>query len=119
MFSVKLDRMCDSCVQLERQMSEMNQLNMDLEYAIRGLSSLSGMDDLMARLRTQKSFMEMEQISLRQMMQGLDKITIDYASCENRICDNSEQSVIRYVRREIGTNDFGKISGILGTMSFI
>lgn len=119
MFSVRLDRMCDDCVQLERQMSELNQLNMDLEYAIRALSSLSGMDDLIARLRTQKSCMEAEHIHLGQMAQGLDKIILDYTSCENRICDNGEQSVIRYVRRDIGTNDFGRISGILGTITFV
>ena len=119
MFSTRLDRMEDSCVQLERQMLELEQLHIELESVIRSLSSLSGMDDLIVRLSTQKSCMGTESQGISQMMRGLDKITVDYMSCENRICDNGEQSIVRFVRKEVGVSDLGKVSNMLGNISFI
>lgn len=118
MFSVNIERMADGCVQLERLASETDQLHMELEAAIRALRSLSNLDEQINRLKTQKSQLEAEQTGLKHMMLGLDKITLDYISCENRICDYGEQSVIRYGRREIGISDLGEISNILGTIPF-
>ncbi len=101
------------CSELERETTELRWRVDELEDAIRGLKGLSGMDEPIARLNTQRSEMDFQYTVLRQMAQALNNVILDYTSCENRICDYGEQNVIAYARREIGVNDLSNISNIL------
>lgn len=101
------------CGELESIVNELHYRAMELEDAQKGLRGLSGMEEPIARLTEQCAEMEFLYAVLRQMAQALNKTALNYASCENRICDYSEQSVTARVRREIGLNDLSKISNIL------
>lgn len=114
MFSIVTNQAIEDCVQLEQSVSQFMTLNIETESIIRELSSLSGMGDVITRLKGKHGRMQEENRVLRQMMQGLDKTVLYYINCENRICENAEQSMIRYVRREIGMNDLSQISDLLG-----
>lgn len=114
MFSIVTSQAIEDCVQLERCASQFTTLHVETEAIIRDLSSLSGMGEVLTRLRTEYGRMQEEARVLGQMMQGLDKTVLYYRNCENRICENAEQSAIRYVRREIGMNDFSQIANLLG-----
>lgn len=114
MFSIVTNQAIEDCVQLEKSVSQFVTLNIETESIIRELGTLSGMGDIILRLRGAHGRMQEENRVLRQMMQGLDKTVLYYMNCENRICENAEQSMIRYVRREIGMNDLSQISDLLG-----
>ena len=101
------------CIQLENYMTELYWKTEELEDAMNGLRGLTGMDEPIARLKSQRSNMDYQYTVLRQMTQALNNVILDYTSCENRICDYGEQNVIAYARREIGINDLSNISNIL------
>lgn len=113
MFSIVKNQAIEECSRIERQVSVFSEQAIELEQAIRGLRRLSGMDEPIARLLNQCAKMDFQYTVLKQMMQALNKSTINYMSCENRICDYSEQNVIVYARQEIGVNDFSSITNIL------
>lgn len=114
MFSIVTSQAIEDCEQLERCVLQFAAQNLETEAIIRELGSLSGMGEVLTRLKAQHGTMQEENRALRQMMQALDKTVLYYRNCENRICENGEQSMIRYARREIGMNDFSRISNLLG-----
>ena len=114
MFSIVTNQVMEDCLQLEQCVSQLKTENMEMESIIREIGSLSGMDEVMTRLKSQHSGIREEIRILRQMMLGLDKTVLYYMNCERRICENVEQSMIQYVRREVGMNDFSQIADLLG-----
>lgn len=116
MFSIVTSQAIEDCVQLEQCVSQFASENIETESIIRELGSLSGMGEVLTRLKSQHGRMQEENRALKQMMQGLDKAVLYYMNCENRICENAEQGVIRYLRREIGINDFSRISDLLSAV---
>lgn len=114
MFTIITNQAIEDCVQMERCVSQFTALNIETEAIISDLGSLSGMGEVLMRLHGEYGRMQEETRVLGQMMQGLDKTVLYYMNCENQICGNAEQSVIRYVRRGIGMNDFSQISSLLG-----
>ena len=105
MFSINTSHTIEECINLEGQVSEMSEQMMELEQIIRVLGSLSCMEEPIAQLKSQLQNMDEEHYIMRQMMQGLNKISLYYIKCENRICDNGEQSTRYYPRQDIGVND--------------
>lgn len=114
MFSIVTSRAMEENIQLERCVSQMHEEYLEAESVARELGSLSGMKELQERLKNQVEIMQAEGYGLRQMMQALEKATACYDRNENKICENAEQSAISYAVREVGTNDFSKLSGLLG-----
>lgn len=114
MFHIITNQAIEDCVQIEQCVSQLVTQNIEAESVVRELGSLSGMGEVLIRLRGELGRMQEETRVLRQMAQGLDRTVLYYQNCENRICENAEQSVIRYVRKEIGMNDFSQISNLLG-----
>jgi predicted RNase H-like nuclease (RuvC/YqgF family) len=85
----------------------------EAEQVKRSLHGLSGMDNVIRQLEGQIEKLEQEKSILNQMVQALSKILLSYSKCENHICDNAEQSVIVYQRREIVDNDFSELRNII------
>ncbi len=113
MFSIMTGHVTQECGQIEAQVSEITGQMLELEDAIRQLRSISCMEEAVAKLEYLHSEMDFERTVLRQMMLGLNQTILSYLSCENRICDNGEQSVLYHARRETGINDLSGISNIL------
>lgn len=106
MFSMILNEAIQECSRLEKQLSELSGQIVELKCVIRELQDLSCMEESIAGLRHQHSEMDVHHIILRQMLLALNEIILDYLSCENRICDNGEQNVNSYSRREIKVGRF-------------
>ena len=113
MFSMITNQAIQECSQIETQISEISGQMLELKQVIRELQGISGMEEVLKRLEHLHAEMDFECLALKQMMFGLNKTILSYMSCESRICDNSEQNVLCYVRRETGINDFSHISNIL------
>lgn len=96
MFSIRTNQTTEEYSALERQTRGLFDQIAELEQVVRELQRLSGMGDVIERLRAQRSEMEQEAEAMDQMTQALGRIALDYQSCENRICDNGEQSTILY-----------------------
>lgn len=113
MFSVKTNPMIEECTNLERQVYDIRQQIAELEQVKRMLGTLSGMDGIISRMGRKWADMDDEYMIMRQMMQGLNKISLYYMNCENRICDNCEQGIVHYNRQDIGVTDLSPISNML------
>lgn len=113
MFSIRTNQMTEEYTALERQTRALFDQIAELEQIVRELQSLSGMGNAIDRLRVQRSEMEREADVMDQMTQALGRIALDYQNCENRICDNGEQSTALYERRQIGADEFWDIKDIL------
>lgn len=113
MFSTKTGLMIEECNNLANQMSGMREQIYELERVTSTLSALSCLDEPIARLKAQIEQMNQEYDILQQMVQGLNKISLYYIDCENRICSYGEQSTIHYKREEIGVTDYSAIAGLL------
>lgn len=118
MFSVKMEWVIESCMQLAREEYEYNQLNYELEISIQTLKGLSSLDAQIQKLLGTLSVMQGQQTILKQMTQVLDKTAISYVQCENRICDYGEQNVVRYKRREVESTSFNEIVNMLSSVNF-
>lgn len=113
MFSIITNQAIQECSQVEKQVYELSEQSEELKRVIGELGSLSGMEEVAARLRVLSAEMDYEQMVLGQMASGLSRSVSDYMHCESRICDTAEQNIILYVRQEIGVNDFSNITSIL------
>lgn len=115
MFSAKTNLMIEECNNLEGQVTGVREYIYELEHVVSILNTLSDLEDPIARIRNQIKLLTEEHDIMHQMMQGLNKISLDYINCENRICDNGDQSIIRYERQQIGITDYTIIGDILDT----
>ncbi len=113
MFSINTGQTAWECGNLEAQARTMLEQMQETERAVQNLSLLSGMEEPIARLEKQLGDMREEYHVLRQMLHGLNKISLYYIKCENRICDDGEQSTIRFARQEVGVNDLSDIADLL------
>lgn len=113
MFSINTGQAAGECGNLEAQTRTMLEQMQEVERAVQNLRSLSRMEEPAARLEGQLDDMREEYHVLRQMLYGLNKISLYYIKCENRICDNGEQSTIRFARQEVGVNDLSDIADLL------
>jgi hypothetical protein len=113
MFSIRLEQAAVCCNELESQSRQLRDQLYGVQQVKSNLSGLSGMDNVRRSLDNQISAIENEYYILSQMLQTLNKILLNYSKCENRICDNAEQSIIVYQRREIGNNDFTGLRNII------
>lgn len=98
MFSISINQIMAEYDRVERQTAELSHQLSELEQVIRELRGLSGMEGAISELKKQHSEMEAESVVMNQMVQALGQISLDYMSCENRICDDGEQNVIYYTR---------------------
>lgn len=113
MFDIFTNYTIEDCNELTLQVNDLRYLISDVETAKGNISTLSQMDQVMTNLNSVIEQMEEENRVLSQMTKALDKINYHYVSTENKICDVTDQSVIRYTRRELTSVDLKDISSML------
>lgn len=113
MFRMITDQAIEDCAQLAQCAAQLETEQIEMETIIRELGTLSGMEEALLRLRGVRGRMQEQSRILRQMTQGLDRAAQCYRNCENRICGNADQSVIRHVHREVSMNDFSQLSDLI------
>lgn len=117
MFDIFTNYTIEDCNELTNWVNDFRYLILDAESAKSNLGSLTQMEQIISRLTYAIRDMEDENQILKQMAQALDKINYDYINTENRICENVEQSVIRYTRRDLKSVDLIEISSMLGDVT--
>lgn len=113
MFRIITKQAIEDCARLEQCAVLFETEHAETETIIRELGTLSGMEEVLARLRGVCGRMQEQSRILRQMAQGLDRTAQCYKNCENRICGNVDQSVVRHVHRKVGMNDFSRLSNLI------
>lgn len=90
MFSIVTSQAIADCEQLERCVLQFAAQNLETEAIIRELGSLSGMGEVLTRLKAQHGTMQEENRALRQMMARIKRFCIigtartGYVRMENR-----------------------------------
>lgn len=116
MFNVKISPLVDECVNLNQQVYELNNQTYEVAQMIRKLQEMEGFEGFISKLRTENSKFELNINVLNQMSRVLDKTILYYLNCENKICENGEQSTIRFKKKDRVSND---LNGIVNAVNSI
>lgn len=103
MFHVMISQLQSNCEQLEQQVRILSFAVGDLSNTISGVASLSGMEEIVRQMRKQLTDMQEEESILRQMLQVLNKVLLNYFHCEDRIINELEADNYYFISRDIGT----------------
>ena len=112
-FHVMIMQMHNSCRQIEQQVRILSGIEEELENVIPAVSSLKGMEDLAGQIRKKLVDVQEEKLILRQMLQVLSKILMNYVSCENRLINEFEQNTYYFHPRDIGIFQIQKVSDLI------
>ncbi len=113
MFDILLNHTTEQCSQLSYLTSDMRRLAMDLEEMASNVSSNSGMNEIMGRLRACVGQMYDERDGMEQMTRALERINESYTGCEECIITSAEQSGVLYRRLEVARNNLTGYAGAL------
>lgn len=113
MFQVMIMQMHNSCRQIEQQVRILSDIEDELKNVIPAVSSLKGMEDLAGQIRKKLADVQEEKLILRQMLQVLSKILMNYVSCENRLINEFEQNTYYFHPRDIGIFQIQKVSDLI------
>ena len=74
---------------------------------------IPGMEEIAVRLGKELVQVREEEAVLRQMLQALDKILLNYTGCEDRIINEFEQNVYFFKPRDVGVFQIPKVSDLI------
>lgn len=74
---------------------------------------LSGMEEVVLQMRQQLSEIREEETVLRQMLQVLNKVLLNYINCEGRVVNELEADDYLYVSRSIGSFRIPENNGLI------
>lgn len=103
MFEVLYHHIDHSCSELAEQNNHLIRDAECVSDVIHNLNSLSGMDEILQRLREKENILSDETRKMDILQRSLERINQTYKSCEVRIQDEVEQSRIKYPMRNVGT----------------
>lgn len=113
MFQVMIMQLHDSCRQIEQQVRILSGAEEELKNVIQAVASLEGMEDLAGQIRKKLEEVQEERLVLRQMLQVLGKILMNYVSCESRLINEFEQNTYYFHPRDIGIFQIQKVSDLI------
>lgn len=113
MFQVIIMQLYNSCSQIEQQVRTLSGVVEELESIIPTVSALSGTEELVDRLNGDLRDLREEELLLRQMLQVLNKILLNYVNCEDRLINEFEQNIYFFQPKEMGVFQIQKVSDLI------
>lgn len=96
MVKLLMDHMANACSMLEKYARYRQNEIHTVEDVMKSLESLSGMERVTWKLRTETETLKQEQKEWLDMLQGLICIRRIYVQAEKRICDCAEGNTIKF-----------------------
>ncbi|MBD5450246.1 MAG: hypothetical protein HDR28_08870 [Lachnospiraceae bacterium] len=113
MFKVIIMHLYNSCSQIEQQVRTLSGVVEELESVILTVSALPGTEELVGRLNGDLRDLREEELLLRQMLQVLNKILLNYVNCEDRLINEFEQNIYFFQPKELGVFQIQKVSDLI------
>lgn len=113
MFQVIIMQLYNSCSQIEQQVRTLSGVVEELESIIPTVSALPGTEELVDRLNGDLRDLREEELLLRQMLQVLNKILLNYVNCEDRLINEFEQNIYFFQPKEMGVFQIQKVSDLI------
>jgi len=113
MFQVIIMQLYNSCSQIEQQVRTLSGVVEELESIIPTVSVLPGAEELADRLNGDLRDLREEELLLRQMLQVLNKILLNYVNCEDRLINEFEQNIYFFQPKELGVFQIQKVSDLI------
>lgn len=113
MFQVIIIHLYNSCGQIEKQVRALQGVAQELESIVPAVNALPGMEEIAGRLVGQLEQVREEERLLRQMLQVLNKILLNYVSCEDRLINEFEQNIYFFQPKEIGVFQIQRVSDLI------
>lgn len=113
MFQVIIMQLNNSCSQIEQQVRTLTGIVEELESIIPTVSALPGMEEFADRLNSDLRDLREEELILRQMLQVLNKILLNYVNCEDRLINEFEQNIYFFQPKELGVFQIQKVSDLI------
>lgn len=103
----------NSCSQIEQQVRVLLDVAEELEDMIPIVASVPGMEDIADKIKSKLRDVQEEEMVLRQMLQVLNKVLLNYVNCENRIINEFEQNAYYFQPRDMGVFQIQKVSDLI------
>ena len=113
MFQVMTGQLQYECGRIETQVRELFSLAEELEKVRQAAAFVPGMEEIAVRLGKELVQVQEEEMILRQMLQALDKILLNYTGCEDRILNEFEQNIYVFKPRDVGVFQIPKVSDLI------
>lgn len=113
MFQITIGQLQYECSRIEGQVRTIYSLAEELEKVMQAAALMPGMEEIAVRLGKELAQVQKEEVVLRQMLQALDKILLNYAGCEDRILNEFEQNVYSFKPRDVGIFQIPKVSDLI------
>lgn len=113
MFQVTIGQLQYECGRIEGQVRTLFSLAEEMEKVILAAALVPGMEEIAIRLEKELVQVREEENILRQMLQALDKVLINYTGCEDRIINEFEQNVYFFKPRDVGVFQIPKVSDLV------
>lgn len=98
---------------IEGQVRTLFSLAEELEKVMQAAAFIPGMENIVIRLGRELVQIQEEETVLRQLLQALDKILLNYTGCEDRIINDFEQNVYFFKPRDVGIFQIPKVSDLI------
>lgn len=113
MFQVAIGQLQYECSRIEGQVRTLYSLAEELEKIMQAAAFMPDMEEIADRLGRELVQVREEEAILRQMLQALDKILLNYTGCEDRILNEFEQNVYFFKPRDVGVFQIPKVSDLI------
>ncbi len=113
MFQVSIGQLQYECGRIEGQVRTLFSLAEELEKVMQAVAFIPGMENIVIRLGRELVQIQEEETVLRQLLQALDKILLNYTGCEDRIINDFEQNVYFFKPRDVGIFQIPKVSDLI------
>ena len=85
----------------------------ELEKVMQSVALIPDMEEIAVRLGKELLRVREEEDVLRQMLQALDKILLNYTGCEDRILNEFEQNIYFFKPRDMGIFQIPRVSDLI------
>ena len=113
MFQVAIGQLQYECNRIEGQVRTLYSLAEELEKVMQSVALIPDMEEIAVRLGKELLRVREEEDVLRQMLQALDKILLNYTGCENRILNEFEQNIYFFKPRDMGIFQIPRVSDLI------
>lgn len=113
MFDIFITQLRDCCWQLEGEVRTLALEIEETENCISSLGSMSGMENVLNRLKQNRDSMQEEQHLLKELLLAMNKILLNYTCCEKRIVDECNRNAISFATRDISFINISRVSKLI------
>ena len=111
---IKIQPLLDLNSELKKMQGQLIEESYQLTYVYQALQELSSMEDVINNLHKLQNKLESQSFYMKHSSKTIESIAENYISCENKILDKYEHTILNYDHTEPSVVELNQILNILG-----